>query len=176
MSGHPRAMLTKRRTVLVGGVVIAAALFYACLKSGNSITDGGGLDGGTDTESGDGSRPDGTPLDGISDEDDVSSSDLGEVGDELMEGASDASDVDGGEYCPNPLFPPRTDGCSCNPPEVFCKESELGKVCDYYPYCPSGPAARYTCMWLYPSETGLISETGAKYPGWSPHGIACPGG
>jgi hypothetical protein len=89
-------------------------------------------------------------------------------------GREDAYDAADAEYCPSPLFPPRSDGCPCQTPgtagPAACKTSEIGKVCDYLQDCPSSTGSRYTCEWRYPEDAG------PRFPAWVESGFACPGG
>jgi len=73
--------------------------------------------------------------------------------------ASEATvpDGDSGEYCPDPAYPPRTDGCPCFPPGGGCSAADLGKTCDYLQMCPGGAIGgssgdRAHCEWVTPVE------------------------
>lgn len=83
------------------------------------------------------------------------------------EDAPEASEAGkaGCERCPDPGFPPRTDGCPCSgggdPTSPFvCTEAILGKVCEYKHECPAGLIRRYQCSWTTPFE-------GSRYLSWN---------
>ena len=76
---------------------------------------------------------------------------------------------DTGEYCPDPIYPPRTDGCPCNPEMAPCTKENAGKVCVYPSYCPSGGAARREeCMWVEKDKVYEWVQGVAPCPGDPP--------
>ncbi|MBK7399910.1 MAG: hypothetical protein IPJ34_27580 [Myxococcales bacterium] len=88
----------------------------------------------------------------------------------LPDVATDAAleaEADADEGCAPPLFPPRTDGCPCQPSVGPCNKDNVGKVCDYFGFCPSSPT-RTTCTLVKPSE-------GAPYYSWTASFVPCPG-
>ncbi len=63
-------------------------------------------------------------------------------------------EVDAAEYCPDPDYPPRMDGCPCRPGDpARCNEANKGKACVYKALCPTF-ATRYTCI----LESGFEKE------------------
>lgn len=74
------------------------------------------------------------------------------------------------EYCPSPDYPPRTDGCPCDPGRAsYCNAENADKVCIYRARCRSdggGYATRYTCGWKVPFE-------GPGYWSWTLCGASC---
>ncbi len=72
-----------------------------------------------------------------------------------------------GEYCPDPFFPPRTDGCPCDPGNgAGCRPAQVGKVCDYYLGCTTS-AHRFTCQYVEKFEMDA-------YYGYQHSTIPCP--
>ncbi|MBK7399909.1 MAG: hypothetical protein IPJ34_27575 [Myxococcales bacterium] len=69
--------------------------------------------------------------------------------------------------CAPPRFPPRTDGCPCQPSVGPCNKDNVGKVCDYFGFCPT-KSTRETCTLVKPSE-------GAPYYNWIGSFVPCPG-
>lgn len=94
--------------------------------------------------------------------------------------ATDATvpDGDSGEYCPDPAYPQRADGCPCFPPVGGCTTEQLGKTCDYLQMCPGGAiggasGTRARCELVTPPE-GLSVKKWVKSPAPCP-ADAAPG-
>lgn len=146
------------------GLVVSIAC-VACVGSKTPATDGGAS---TTSEA--------------SIADDLGAHEVGSASDSTLvldtpsafEAAADSSTStgDGGESCPDPAYPPRTDGCPCFPPGGLCSTSQLGKTCDYYQTCPGGAIGgdsgrRARCEWVTPME-------GDTVPRWVPSSFGCP--
>lgn len=94
------------------------------------------------------------PLDAALAESDSAPADSAIGSFDTLDSAVDDSvtmDADGGERCPDPDYPPRTDGCPCFRPFGPC--TDVGKTCVYYQTCP--PAAQvHTCKKVRPPKQG----------------------
>lgn len=153
--------MVRRRIFLVSSLAAAAVcalLLHSC--SGSNPSDGADASSAVEGSIADtGAAMDSTtPPDGMF---------ADGTADAPLDDARDASWFDG-EYCPSAAWPPRSDGCPCEPERssLSCREEILGKVCDYFTAtCPPGPAARFTCVWKRPKEE-------PAYLGWD--GVAIP--
>lgn len=77
-----------------------------------------------------------------------------------------------GEYCPDPGYPPREDGCPCSTGDPTspntCTEARIGKICEYRQNCPPGPTLRYECKWSPLSDGGRVPAYLSIAPGSCP--------
>lgn len=159
--------VTDRRPALAACAAVAAVLvaggFHAC---GGTVAPqlGSGADSVSESVYGDGAE----------DGEAASETQLDAPRDSVVEADTrpDMS-VDTGEYCPSPIYPPRTDGCPCNPEMAPCTKDNAGKVCVYPSYCPAGFALREECMWVEKDKVYEWVQGIAPCPG-SPPGDSAP--